>query len=502
MRLMYAGEAGTVHSQAYMKFLGEIGETTFVDVAEVASTDLSGVAVLVVDAPWQHPQPEGVTLEHLSVPAVLVGTYGVKLGESLHLKLGTNYGCMCLAEDAVVWDAAHPVFAGVSAAVVEKPTPPQFLGEASKAILDVRETLPALRVLREPIGIAGQVTAGFGFADSPDCEVIAGGFNDKTQEHFAIGRQARFLQWGFAGSPDDLTPEGRFLLASCIRYITRFADDPVRAFRTAPARPILQMLLALEGWRGTGLPAEMQAAVAQSSLSRIFAGTAPAAAGGERAERLAWYDEHAPYIRNDGAGFYVDTDAQALGFPTNDPAFLEACLKSPDERTARLWERYTGRPLEDVAMEAVWLAGRREHLYFTDWGGFRWVSALDAPAPIPPAQEVVAPLVSGHLGAARYGDEVRAMLVLEIPAGHHAYAPGATDGLPLEVGLEAGFELLDVQLPPTEDGHLLGQVTAIVVAKGSGTELAVRIRAQLCDDLTCYAPQTLELRCPIAEGAA
>jgi hypothetical protein len=281
----------------------------------------------------------------------------------------------------------------------------------------------------------------------------------------------------------------------------QFADDPVREYRTTPARSVLQMLLAFEGWRGTGLPAEMQTAVMEESLTRFFAGPAPAEVRGELAERLAWYDENAGFVRSDGVGWYVDTDARALGLPTNDLAFLDACLKQPDERAALLWERYTGRPLDDVALERAWLAARREHLYFTDWGGYRWVSLLDAPMPIPPRAVDVAPVVTATLGAARYGDDVRVLLLLTVPAGFHAYAPGSTDGLPLEVTVGGGLELVELQAA-SEDGHLTGASLCQLLVRGPDDDLDLDVRVQLCDDLTCYSPQTLSLRCPIAEGTA
>jgi len=495
MRILYAGEPGTAHSEAYVRFLGELGETRFLDVAELASADLSDADLLVVDADWQLAVPAGLTVETLSMPTVLVGNFGVKVGEALHLKIGTNYGCMCLDEDAIVWDPTHPVFEGLTGALDPKPGPANFRSYSS--ILDVPETFPALRVLRDPIGKSGQVTAGFGFNDSPDCEVIAGGFNEKTQEHFAIGRQSRFLHWGFAGSPDDYTPEGRVLLAACLRYLVRFADDPVRELRTTDPRPILQMLLALEGWRGTGLPPELAAMIRQQYLEKLFAGEIPEAARGERPERLAWFDTHAPFLRNDGAGYYVDTDAQALGLATNDVAFLDACLKQGE---ATLWERYTGRPLDDRS--AGWLAENREHLYFTDWGGYRWVSALDVPSPQPPAADRAVPQATPTLGAARYGDVVRCMLMLELPAGFYAYAPGSQDGLPLALTVRDGVEVVEelAVVQPAGEDHLSGNVLATFAVRGVSDEMSASLRVQLCDELTCLAPQTLELRCPVVEG--
>lgn len=499
MRIVYAGHAGTAHTEAWLGFLTELGQASFIDIDMLATASMDGFDLLVVDAAWNHAVPDGLTLAQLGLPTVLVGTYGVRVGDALHLKFGSNYGCMCLHEDAIAWDDAHPAFAGLADAIEAKAPPSNFA--AFSAILDVPALVPALQVLSEPIDEPGQVTVGFGFLDSPECEIIAGGFNDKTQAHFAIARQGRFLQWGFSGSPSQYTPQGRALLANCLRYLAPFADDPVREFRTSAPRQVLRMLLSMEGWRGIGLPAEMSALMMEKYLRMQFAGEVPAAGHRGRQELMSWLDAHMRYLRNDGVGWLVDVDAQALGLAIDDLALLDACLATPDERAARLWQRYTGRALADVARERVWLGWHRAHLYFTDWGGYRWVSMLDAPNPVLPATTPVLAEAGALLSAARYGDTIKAILLLELPPGFHAYAPGSSDGLPLTLSPGPGFEWLDEPQLESFDGHLSGEVSAMLTMHGTGDELAVSVRLQLCDSLTCLMPQTLELRCQIQNGA-
>jgi hypothetical protein len=216
---------------------------------------------------------------------------------------------------------------------------------------------------------------------------------------------------------------------------------------------------------------------------------------------MAWLNAHMPYLRNDGQGWLVDTDAHALGLAIDDLALLEACLTTPDERAARVWRRYTGRALTDVDCERAWLTRHREHLYFTDWGGYRWVSLLDTPSPIRPTVERTIPQATGILGAAHYGDRIKAMLLLEIPPGFHAYAPGSNEGLPLSLTPGSGFELLDEMTLGATGGHLSGAVSAMFTLRGEGDELTVSLQLQLCDSLTCLMPQVLELRCPVQVGA-
>lgn len=499
MRISYAGQTGTAHTDAYLRFLGGLGEATFIDIDRLADADLAACDLLVVDAgQWDHPLPEGLTRDHLRPATALVGTFGVKLADQLQLKFGSNYGCMCLGEDAIAWDEGHPAFAGITGNIVGKAPPPNF--KAFTSILDVPDELPTLRVLREDIGVPGQVTAGFGFLDSPDCEIIAGGFNEKTSAHFAIARQGRFLHWGFSGSPDQYTPEGCSLLANCLRHLLGFANDPVREARTTDPREILRFMLALNGWRGIGLPAEIRAPIMEAFLRQLFAMPIPPEAFGEREERLAWFEANAAYLRNDGQGWYVDADARAMGFAIDDPALLEACLASPDERSGRVWERYARRPATDLASERGWLAHHRRHLYFTEWGGYRWVSRLEPARPLAPAEKPASTEASATMGAARYDDRVKVMIMMNIPPGFHAYAPGSDEGLPLTVLPDAGFELVDEIQVHSNDGHISGGAAVMFSVKGAGDELSLSLRLQLCDSLTCLMPQTLELRCPIVSS--
>lgn len=500
MRIAYAGQAGTPHTQAYLRFLAELGEATFIAIDGLGEADLDGFDLLIVDAAdWQYPQPVGVTRDRLRLPTVLVGNHGVHLADQLQLKFGSNYGCMCLKQEAIVWDPAHPVFAGLGGDVATVATPEHF--RRFSAVLPVAATLPVLRVLAEDIGVEGQATAGLGFLDSPDCEIIAGGFNEKTAAHFAIARQGRFLHWGFSGSPEQYTEAGRRLLANCLRYLPGFAEDPVRVSRTTPSRGILRFTLGLEGWRGVGLPAEMQMPMAQRFLQKLFAMPVPAATFGERVERLAWFDAHADFLRNDGAGWYLDADAQALGLAIDDPALLDACLANPDERAGQLWQRYTGRPAADLERERAWLAHHHRHLYFTDWGGYRWVSLLEPAQPIPPAAAPASAEAIATLGVARYGEAIKGMVLLEIPPGFHAYAPGSDEGLPLSLTIGEGFELLGEPRLEAREGRISGQAAMLFDARGDGERLSLSLRLQLCDSLTCLMPQTLELHSAIAAGS-
>ena len=60
------------------------------------------------------------------------------------------------------------------------------------------------QVQTSPSGNA--VTSSYGFADSPDTEVIAIGFNRaKSYGSIGIGRQGNFLQWGYGDPPAQIS---------------------------------------------------------------------------------------------------------------------------------------------------------------------------------------------------------------------------------------------------------------------------------------------------------
>ena len=116
----------------------------------------------------------------------------------------------------------HPIFQGpipVELEIEETPTPPDY---SKYAFLEnCPETLPTAKILKRdwdplnlPVGqdtpadhIPGVVTSDVGFLDSPDMEAIAGGIHLKGKDYVAIGRQGHILQWGFYGSPDEMTEE-------------------------------------------------------------------------------------------------------------------------------------------------------------------------------------------------------------------------------------------------------------------------------------------------------
>ena len=101
LRVVYAGDAGTPHADAYHALLSEHFDVRSIARNDLATADLSEADVLIVDGQTMDrseeriqtiPGVEGVDLETLSMPTVLIGGQGARISDDLNLLLGWRYG--------------------------------------------------------------------------------------------------------------------------------------------------------------------------------------------------------------------------------------------------------------------------------------------------------------------------------------------------------------------------------------------------------------------------
>ena len=103
LRVVYAGDAGTPHAKGYHALLAEHFEVRSIERNDLAKADLSDADVLIVIVDGQTidhseerirtiPGVEGVDLETLSMPTVLIGGQGARISDDLNLLLGWRYG--------------------------------------------------------------------------------------------------------------------------------------------------------------------------------------------------------------------------------------------------------------------------------------------------------------------------------------------------------------------------------------------------------------------------
>ena len=101
LRVVYAGDAGTPHAEGYHALLAEHFNVRSIERNDLAKADLSDADVLIVDGQTIDqseertrvvPGAEGVDLETLSMPTVLIGGQGAQISDDLNLLLGWRYG--------------------------------------------------------------------------------------------------------------------------------------------------------------------------------------------------------------------------------------------------------------------------------------------------------------------------------------------------------------------------------------------------------------------------
>lgn len=443
----------------------------------------------------------------------------------------------------------HPIFNGplpIELELEEVPTPPKY--KYYELTGDVPDTMTTVKVLKKewdtlnlPVGErpdkseAGVVTTGDGFLDSPDTEWIAGGTHLKGPDYFAIGRQGRLLQWGFYGTPDEMTETGQRLLINAVHYIHGFKDHPILTTREASPREGLATSLALLDLYETedmeefyDTPEKVKEAQ-ERVIERTFGETVPPEAYGAKEERRAWYEENEPWLYWDGArvgsqyagkayfrleGQYrIDEDARALGIANNDTGLLERAVADlregvEPERAGRLLARYTGVSHDSADGWQGWLDENGSSLFASDWGGYRFQPAGGPGQPdvlsssrfavdggeLENLSVTVSPAVEVTMSTTTDGDVARAVLDFKLEPGFWIYAPSSDAEFKFGVRAPAGFAYQvagDPLLPRVDpEGRIHGDFRIEVPLEGSGDVATLLVDYQACDETLCHFPVT------------
>ena len=443
----------------------------------------------------------------------------------------------------------HPIFQGplpIELELEEVPTPPKY--KYYELVEDVPDTMTTVKILKKewdtlnlPVGSrpdngeSGVVTTGDGFLGSPDTEWIAGGMHLKGPDYFAIGRQGRLLQWGFYGTPDEMTEAGQRLLVNAVHYIHGFKDHPILATREARPREGLATSLALLDLYETedmkefyDTPEKVKEAQ-ERVIERTFGETVPPEAHGTKEERRAWYEENEPWLYWDGArvgseyagkayfrleGKYrIDEDARAIGIANNDPALLERAVADlregvEPERAERVLARYTEEGHDSADDWQNWLDETEGSLFASDWAGYRFDVARgpgepDARGPsrfaadgaeLEDLSTTVSPAVEVTMSTMGEGDEARAVLDFKLEVGFWIYAPDSDAQFEFGVRAPAGFGYqvaADPLLPKVDSqGRMHGDFQIEVPLEGEGDVATILIDYQACDETLCHLPVT------------
>ena len=253
------------------------------------------------------------------------------------------------------------------------PTPPNYrMYPGGKEMPD---TVKVWRVQDTGKDYGSVVSSGAGFINAPDAEFLTLGYNvGKGPRDVGVSRQGNFLQWGYNGSPKQMTEAGKRFFINCIVYIRKFDGKLPLIRRSSNDRSIAPMYARL-------IPQINDA----SFIEGLFGPGIRAKFKGEPksyAEDLAKYLEaNMEFIYAGSGGFEVDEDLKGLGIASNRKLEtlekLAALRGDALKRTTvdKILARYLDAKTATPATAGQWLADNRERIFFTDVGGYKFMAA-------------------------------------------------------------------------------------------------------------------------------
>jgi hypothetical protein len=236
------------------------------------------------------------------------------------------------------------------------------------------------------------VASGHGFADSPDAEIIAVGFNHgKAYGDVGISRQANVLQWGYSDPPSQMTEAGRRLFLNCIHYLRRF-DGKTPLVRTGSGPRTSALLSARFVGSGSDPKGSFLRSFPEALYEKYHAD--PNGLMQYYRQNLEWVYRDRPFRRGDKVTakgkeemlkllqpdrvFKVDEELKGLGIDSNRKVeSLQRLIELLDDaqRAAtaqKLLSRYADRSFETSQQWRQWFDENRDRIYFTDVGGYKF----------------------------------------------------------------------------------------------------------------------------------
>lgn len=421
MLKQYFSEVKAVDAKVYTQDMSNAYDVTIVDgtpkpIAEKQTVkDAQGKITKYV--------PAAYLTESFDKPMVFIGETGEKLGRSIGLKL--DWYCLCLDAYAHSFRKDHEIFKGpfpVKMTIEQKATPEDafhyeyFLGKPTP------KSLPMWRVQTKGYATdkgfrIGMVARPWGFEDSPDAESISSGVCAKTLDAVAIGRHGNFFHWGFAASPEYMTPEAQTVLANAIVYISKYNGKGVIARKYLDRRATREYLKEKKHYatkEAFNNSAEMNSKFDEQMFAEKKKAEEKKAKNEKLTEReeqslnyqaqpkqtfddflkknqkelyskfgtntaayLKYYDENKDYFYAEDASYVitVDEDVKSLGIPNNDKRLLEKCISMLEkgqemDKAKRILDRYTLLDYKTPGEWRNWYEKNKNRIFFTETGGY------------------------------------------------------------------------------------------------------------------------------------
>ena len=232
---------------------------------------------------------------------------------------------------------------------------------------EIGDKIKVWRVQTTKTGWGSVVSRKYGFADSPDAEIIAAGFN-RGKEHgaAAIGRHGNVLQWGFRGSPSEMSEAGWRLFVNCIVYAAKFDGKNPLVHRESSHRDNALRLGAL-----------ITQIKDKSFFERTFSKDLTNKYKDDPDGLVKYYNDNYELIYKDRV-FMIDSELKSLGIASNRKTetletLIEYLSDKDKEATAgKLLGRYTEKKFQTQEQWKKWLDDNRGRIYFSDVGGYKF----------------------------------------------------------------------------------------------------------------------------------
>jgi hypothetical protein len=213
----------------------------------------------------------------------------------------------------------------------------------------------------------GLVSDPYGFADSPDAEVISSGQNSKGPDSVALGRHGNFFLWGFSAQPSDMTPEMRLCFVNAVHYIKKFDGQKPLVRKTASGR---EWALVYAGY--------LKQISDENFINGLFPEDLRKKFGKDSEKYLAYYKENLEYLHRSNNHYVVDGDVRGLGLSNRKVELLDRCVAllekgEQPELALRVLKRYTAETFTEARAWRAWLDKNRDRLFFTDVGGYKFL---------------------------------------------------------------------------------------------------------------------------------
>ena len=394
LKVLYAGNPASEREKDFAAFLAKsFAKVSTTDYRTFKEGDASGYDVVILDWTSVYPRddqgkitqaPAGTnsrvilpTPPKLSSsfdrPTIMIGGAGDRATVSSQLKI--DWLCLCLNEAAHGVVSSHEVFQKplkVDLQFEDAAVPPEYRHYPGGEKLGDTIKVWKVQTKKFPEIDPGMVSDPYGFADSPDAEVISSGLNGKGPDSVALGRHGNFFLWGFSGSPADMTPEARKCFVNSICYIKKFDGQKPFVKKTSSGR---EWSLVYAGY--------MEQFANQDFVKTMFPEDVRKRLGKDPAKYVSYYKENLEYLIPAQSGFAVDEDVKGLGLSNRKVELLEQCvaLLERGERTDtafRILKRYTTESFGDAQRWRSWLRENRNRIFFTDAGGFKFLVAPDS----------------------------------------------------------------------------------------------------------------------------